>query len=269
MHFGAALRILRTDAGLSLRQLAEQVGVSNAYLSRIENGHDAPPTADRLVAIAEALGLPPSLLLELAHKVDPSVTGYLERVPSAAALFLDIARADLSAAQLARVKGFIDREFPSRRFQSGEQPRLSALLSPERVVLGLSCTHFEDVVDVAAARLSSGAGGPSGRELARALMRREEESPTTLGDGIAAPHAVDPASAPRAALVTLRTPLPAPTPDGVPLGLFFVIVHPHGGHDLLMLLGRVARLAGTGAVSELARARSPRQALAELEGLGL
>src|SRR6476620_9317950 len=111
MHFGAALRILRTDAGLSLRRLAEQVGVYTAYLSRVENGHDAPPTADRLVAIAEALGLPPSLLLELAHKVDPSVIGFLERVPGAAALFLDIARANLSAAELARVKGFIDREF--------------------------------------------------------------------------------------------------------------------------------------------------------------
>ena len=61
MHFGAALRLLRVDAGISLRGLAEEVGVSSAYLSRVENGHDAPPTADRLVALAEAIGIPASL----------------------------------------------------------------------------------------------------------------------------------------------------------------------------------------------------------------
>lgn len=43
MHLGATLRLLRTDAGLSLRDLARRIGVSSAYLSRVENGVDAPP----------------------------------------------------------------------------------------------------------------------------------------------------------------------------------------------------------------------------------
>ena len=55
MHFGAALRLLRVDAGVTLRALAERVGVSSAYLSRVENGHDAVPTPDRLADIAAAL----------------------------------------------------------------------------------------------------------------------------------------------------------------------------------------------------------------------
>lgn len=47
-QFGAALRLLRVEAGLSLRALAQRIGVSSAYLSRVEHGHDAIPTPDRL-----------------------------------------------------------------------------------------------------------------------------------------------------------------------------------------------------------------------------
>jgi PTS system nitrogen regulatory IIA component len=268
MHFGAALRIFRTDAGLSLRRLAEQVGVSNAYLSRIENGHDAPPTPDRLVAIARALGLPPSLLLELAHKINPNIAGYLERVPTAAELFLDVARRGLTAAQLARVKAFIDAEFPAPYVESRE-PRLSALLAPERIILGLSCTHLEDAIDVASTRLAASDRGPNGRELASAILRREQDSPTTLGGGIAAPHAIDPRVAPRAVLLTLATPLSTATPDGVPLQLLFVAVHPEGGRDLLLVLGQVARLAGSGFIGDLINTHSPEKALRQLEALHL
>ena len=44
LNLGATLRLLRVEAGLSLRELAARVGVSTAYLSRVENGHDAAPT---------------------------------------------------------------------------------------------------------------------------------------------------------------------------------------------------------------------------------
>ena len=33
MHFGATLRLLRMESGISLRALAQRVGVSGAYLS--------------------------------------------------------------------------------------------------------------------------------------------------------------------------------------------------------------------------------------------
>src|SRR5262245_34440207 len=153
MHFGATLRLLRTDAGVSLRALAQQIGVSSAYLSRVENGHDAAPTADRLVAIAHALRLPPALLVELAHKVTPFVSSYLERTPAAGALFVEIARRNLTGPQVARIKAFMDSEFPASAPQGPMgTPRLSALLSSDRVVLKMSCAHLEDVVDVAALR---------------------------------------------------------------------------------------------------------------------
>src|SRR3954468_23873368 len=51
---GAYLREQRVGAELSLRQLAEQAGVSNPYLSQIERGLRRP-SAEVLQALAKAL----------------------------------------------------------------------------------------------------------------------------------------------------------------------------------------------------------------------
>lgn len=56
------LRLLRTDRGLTLQDLAESSGVSRATLSRIENG-DVSPTAETLGRLASAFSLPISQLL--------------------------------------------------------------------------------------------------------------------------------------------------------------------------------------------------------------
>ncbi|MFP2911823.1 helix-turn-helix domain-containing protein, partial [Pyxidicoccus sp. 3LFB2] len=144
MHLGATLRLLRVDAGVSLRDMARRIGVSSAYLSRVENGVDAPPTAERLAAIAHELDVPPALLMDVAQRVSPYVAGYLEEVPGAGTLFLEIARRRLSGEQLARVRAFLDAEFPVRGARGDEPvPPLAPLLAPERVVVQLSCAGWE------------------------------------------------------------------------------------------------------------------------------
>ncbi len=61
-RLGAVIRASRTQAGLSLRVLAERTGVSNAYLSQIERGlHE--PSLSVLRAVARALGVPLEALL--------------------------------------------------------------------------------------------------------------------------------------------------------------------------------------------------------------
>jgi PTS system nitrogen regulatory IIA component len=151
MHLGATLRLLRVDAGVSLRDMARRIGVSSAYLSRVENGVDAPPTPERLAAIARELDVPPALLMDVTQRVSPYVAGYLEEVPGAGTLFLEIARRRLSGAQLARVRAFLDSEFPMRGARGEEPvPPLASLLAPERVVVQLSCAGWDDVLDVVA-----------------------------------------------------------------------------------------------------------------------
>lgn len=273
MHFGATLRLLRTDAGVSLRSLAERIGVSSAYLSRVENGHDAPPTPDRLVAIARELDVPPAVLVELSDKVNPFVAGYLARVPAASTLFFEIAHRELTTAQIARVQAFVDETFPlprgARSTVDGapRAPRLATLLTGAGVVTQLACTDLDDVLDVAATRLA-GPSGASAATIAKALRDRERDSPTLVGAGLALPHAVIAGAKTAATLVTLRRPLAVEeAPDGKPLRVCVVLVAPNARKELLALLAHVARLARDDFADELCAARDARRVTAILEAM--
>jgi len=267
MHFGATLRLLRMESGISLRALAQRVGVSGAYLSRVENGHDPAPTPDRLLAIADAIGVPAAVLLDLARQTGSAVSGYLQRVPAASALFLDIAQRDLGSAQIARIKAFIDDEFPVRRAggKAGPGPvRLRDLLSPSRVVLKLACSQLEDLIDVAVSRLPAVAGlGP--HELAARIWSREQEAPSLLGGGFAMPHGLVPGAPLSAALVTLARPLVMDTPDRQPVSVALVAMWGESGKQNLDLIARIARLAGAGVSDELRAATTAARALAVIE----
>src|SRR5690349_8187278 len=137
--------MLRIDAGVGLGELAERIGVSTAYLSRVEHGHDPVPTPDRIVAIARALQLPPLVLLEIAQGAGAALASYLERVPEASTLFLEMASRDLGAADIARIKAYMDRSLPAR--DARERPaRLGELVTADRVLLRVVCHDLEDLV---------------------------------------------------------------------------------------------------------------------------
>jgi PTS system nitrogen regulatory IIA component len=265
MHFGSALRLLRLDTGLSLRDLASRIGVSSAYLSRVEHGHDPAPTPDRLMAIARELDLPPLLMVELADQSSPLVSSYMSRVPAAASLFLDIARRDLSSAEVARLRDLVDREFPRGRAAQRRVVRLRRWLSEDRLVLDLVCGDLEDVVETAAARLGV-RGGPSARSVADQILARERESPSLIGSGVALPHALGSQLPRAAALVTLARPLREATPDGKPVRLAVVVAGSTGSRSL-ELLAQVARLASRGLAHELCGITSPERLLHRLEAL--
>lgn len=260
--FGATLRLLRTEASLSLRELAERIGVSGAYLSRVENGHDPAPTPDRLVAIATVLGVPAPVLLELAQQTGPAVAGYLERVPAANALFLEIARRDLNAAQIARLRAFMDTEF-SATSTPVRSLRLGQLLSPERVILGLKCTDLDDLIDVAVTRLPRCRIPPS--ELARRMKAHERDSPSVIGNGLVAPHAVVEGIDPAAVLVSVASRAKIGASDGSPLRVAVVLVSGAAGQPHLEVLARIARLARYQIGDELRSTKTPQQALALVE----
>ena len=264
MHFGTALRLLRLDTGLSLRDMARIVGVSSAYLSRVEHGHDPAPTPDRLVSIARALDLPPHLLLELADQTSPLVSSYMSRVPAAASLFLDIARRDLPYAEVSRLRALVDREFPRGRASERRKVSLRRLLTPERLVLGLVCSGMDDVVEIAAGRF--GLSGAEARAVASKILAREQEAPSLLGSGVALPHALGSHMPSAAALVTLARPLRVPAPDREPVRLAVVIAGPSSARSI-ELLAQVARLAGRGLAGELCDLGSADRVLARLEVL--
>jgi len=71
---GDYLKEQRLGAQLSLRQLAEQAGVSNPYLSQIERGL-RKPSAEVLQQIAKALRISAESLYVRAGIIDPDERG--------------------------------------------------------------------------------------------------------------------------------------------------------------------------------------------------
>jgi transcriptional regulator with XRE-family HTH domain len=76
MHdgFGAKLRELRQEKGMTLRALAEAAGVDFTYLSKIENDRlDYSPGVETIRDLAQALEAEPMELLQLANKLPPEL----------------------------------------------------------------------------------------------------------------------------------------------------------------------------------------------------
>ena len=265
MHFGATLRMMRLESGIGLRELAGRLGVSSAYLSRVENGLDAAPTPQRLEAMARELRVPATLLMDLAQRVSPLVTDYVESVPEAGSLFLQIAHRELGAEQLAEVQAFIEERFPLKK-KAVSFAGLTELLAVERVVAGLECESLEDALDVAAGKLGRGVpGGPSA--VSAALRAREAEMSSAIGGGVAVPCAYVPGAKLSASLVVLAPGLRVDTPDHAPLEVLVTFIGPRDSGERRMALAHVARLAARGLSAELRRARSSAQVLTRLTQL--
>jgi transcriptional regulator with XRE-family HTH domain len=73
---GAALRRRRRERRLSLRDLADETGVSFNTLSRVERGHI--PDLTNFQRIVDWLGMPPETFLDVSGK-QPSTTSVIAR----------------------------------------------------------------------------------------------------------------------------------------------------------------------------------------------
>ena len=74
---GAKLRALRAERGITLKQMAEGLKVSSAYLSALEHGHRGTPTWDllqRIIAYFNIIWDEAEELIRLSEISDPRVT---------------------------------------------------------------------------------------------------------------------------------------------------------------------------------------------------
>ena len=106
MRFGERVRALRAAKGYSQRGLAQLVGVSFAYVSKVESGKldfGDYPSADLIRRLATALDAEEDELLLLAEKIPEAIRRRFFERPDA---FRQIARLD--DRRLDRVLAFID-----------------------------------------------------------------------------------------------------------------------------------------------------------------
>ncbi len=86
MNFGERVRELRKGKNLSQRELADQIGVSFTYLSKIENGKldfASFPSEDTIRKLADALDAEVDELLLMAKKIPQDIRDRVIEKPDA------------------------------------------------------------------------------------------------------------------------------------------------------------------------------------------
>lgn len=63
-RLGEKLRALRKERGLTLEKLAEEARLSKSYLWELENRESQRPSAEKLTALGDALGVSASYFIE-------------------------------------------------------------------------------------------------------------------------------------------------------------------------------------------------------------
>ena len=101
--FGVRLREARMAKKISLRKFSEMVGVSPTYLSQVEQGHFAPPTADRVKRMAEILKEDSDEWIGLADRVPDDLEARVKQHPKDMPEFMRLATG-LTPAQFETIK---------------------------------------------------------------------------------------------------------------------------------------------------------------------
>ena len=119
-RFGETIREMREAHEMGLRVAANRLGISPAYLSRIERGRERPPKPELVKRIATLLGGDPDLLFRLADSTDPDLAEYIHSTPNLSE-FLRAARAmALTSEDFEVLTEEVKRRRPSETATTGE-----------------------------------------------------------------------------------------------------------------------------------------------------
>lgn len=99
-NFGETIRDLRVAQDFGLRETAARVGISPAYLSRIERGKEKPPRPEIIKELAKVLAADPDVLFRLSSSTDPEVVNFLHDHPEIMNLLRYIKSTRFSEAEI-------------------------------------------------------------------------------------------------------------------------------------------------------------------------
>lgn len=118
--------------------------------------------------------------------------------------------------------------------------RIIDLLKPEAITLGLDISSKDDAIN-ALIGLHAAAGNLKDKDAYKAaILAREEQGSTAIGDGIAVPHAKTSAvKVPALAAITVKNGVDYGAPDGKPSDLLFMIAATEDGDVHLEILSRL------------------------------
>lgn len=124
-QFGETVRQLREAQKLGLRTAAEQLGISPAYLSRVERGRENPPRPELIRRMAALFGGDADLLFRMAESTDPELAEYVNSVPKVPEFLRTAMAAKLTSDDFQRLIDQIRAESSTtsskRRTQGGRR----------------------------------------------------------------------------------------------------------------------------------------------------
>ncbi|MFO0186949.1 MAG: helix-turn-helix domain-containing protein [Alphaproteobacteria bacterium] len=80
MAFGDVVRARRTALMISLNDMAERLGISPGYWSRVERSIDGPPSDELVERVAAILGIPMDELFIESQRLPPDMRQDMGRV---------------------------------------------------------------------------------------------------------------------------------------------------------------------------------------------
>ena len=101
--FGKLIRKERGEQGIGLREMARAIGISPAYLSRIERCKEPPPRPEIIKKIAAALALDPDVLFRLSSSTDPEIVDFLNKQPEAMKLIRLLKDSRITSEEYSRL----------------------------------------------------------------------------------------------------------------------------------------------------------------------
>ena len=110
-NFGGYIRELRLEKNLTLRELADKVGVDFTYLSKLENDKiENKPSLDLIKKLSNELGADENVLTTLVGKVPPIILEQIAQDQNAMKFFRSLSSKKRSSAEWAKLKENLEKE---------------------------------------------------------------------------------------------------------------------------------------------------------------
>jgi transcriptional regulator with XRE-family HTH domain len=138
LPFGKYLKKLRLTAGMSLREVESKTGISNGYLSQLENGHRKRAQPEKIKKLANLLGASYVEMMEKAGHFDGLELDIEDDIERAFAFAIN----DPKYRYGTRLTGKLNREEKKFIIKMYEDATGKKLLTEERSVTPKTCRFF-------------------------------------------------------------------------------------------------------------------------------
>jgi len=254
--FGPTIRLLRQAKGISLREMARQLGVSPAFLSQIEAGRQHKIPRARIVQVAATLGVAEGYLLGTAKQVHPDLMAFLSETPEAAEFMVAAMRSGMIGQDFTHLREIMSdkklragvlKPVSAPKKKPGVSHNLDGYLDLSLCLAGVAVQNKERLFQRFVKAVAKKNKNISADLLLDRLMARERQAPTSIGGGVAIPHAfLQGIEKPLVGAFVLQRAIPyGPAESDRVKTVFFLVGREGNTEHHLPILARIARLCST------------------------